>query len=151
VAALVLYTVVQQLENNILVPKIQGDATDLHPAAVIFSLILGGAIAGLLGAILALPVAATLRSIYVYSFRRAAGMSPAEAATDVARAAADITSADLEPPPATAGGADPGGEPGAAGTVGPEVAIGRQDARMDDEEGSGDRRADGADDAPQPV
>ncbi|MFH1475005.1 MAG: AI-2E family transporter [Chloroflexota bacterium] len=85
VAALLLYFAIQQVENTLLVPKIQGDATDLHPAAVIFALVLGGAIAGLLGAILALPVAATLRDIYVYTFRRAGGMTPLEAATGDAR------------------------------------------------------------------
>ena len=53
-----LYTLVQQLENNLLVPKIQGDAVELHPAAVMFAIIIGGALAGLLGAILALPVTA---------------------------------------------------------------------------------------------
>ncbi|HSV91918.1 MAG TPA: AI-2E family transporter, partial [Desulfobacterales bacterium] len=89
VAALLLYLAVQQLENNFLVPKIQGDATNLHPAAVIFSLLLGGAVAGLLGAILALPIAATLRDLYVYAFRRADGMSPEEAATGDARGAQD--------------------------------------------------------------
>ena len=60
IAALVLYTLVQQLENNLLVPKIQGDAVELHPAAVIFAIIIGGALAGLLGAILALPIAAAV-------------------------------------------------------------------------------------------
>jgi predicted PurR-regulated permease PerM len=70
VAALVLYTLVQQIENNFLVPKIQGDATDLHPAAVIFAIIIGGALAGLLGAILALPVAAAFRDVVRYLFRR---------------------------------------------------------------------------------
>ena len=96
VAALVLYFAIQQLENTILVPKIQGDATKLHPAAVIFSLILGGAIAGLLGAILALPITATLRDIYVYAFRRAGGMTPREAATGDARSTPDAGPADLE-------------------------------------------------------
>ena len=38
-------------------PKIQGDAVELHPAAVMFAIIIGGAIAGLIGAILALPIA----------------------------------------------------------------------------------------------
>ena len=55
IAALILYTLVQQIENNLLVPKIQGDAVALHPAAVMFAIIIGGALAGLLGAILALP------------------------------------------------------------------------------------------------
>jgi len=127
VAALLLYFAIQQIENTLLVPKIQGDATDLHPAVVIFSLILGGAIAGLLGAILALPIAATLRDLYVYAFRRAGGMTPAEAATGNARGAHDAGPAGLEPPDAPDGGGDgdrdgveAAAEPGdgAAGTAG---------------------------------
>ncbi len=70
IAALVLYTLIQQIENNVLVPKIQGDATELHPAAVMFALVIGGALAGLLGAILALPVTAALRDMVRYLFRR---------------------------------------------------------------------------------
>ena len=96
IAALVLYFAIQQVENIILVPKIQGDATNLHPAVVIFSLILGGAIAGLLGAILALPIAATLRDLYVFAFRRAGGMTPEEAATGDARGAHDAGPPGLE-------------------------------------------------------
>jgi predicted PurR-regulated permease PerM len=69
-AALVLYLLVQQVENNLLVPKIQGDAVELHPSAVMFSLVVGGAIAGLLGAILALPVTAAGRNVFRYLFRR---------------------------------------------------------------------------------
>ncbi len=38
IAVLILYIVVQQLENNVLVPKIQGDAVELHPSLVIFAL-----------------------------------------------------------------------------------------------------------------
>jgi predicted PurR-regulated permease PerM len=70
IAALVLYTLVQQIENNVLVPKIQGDAVELHPAAVIFAIVIGGALAGLLGAILALPIAAAIRDVVRYLFRR---------------------------------------------------------------------------------
>ena len=55
VAALALYLLVQQVENNLLVPKIQGDAVELHPAIVMAAIIIGGSLAGLLGAILALP------------------------------------------------------------------------------------------------
>ncbi len=70
VAALVLYIVIQQVENNLLVPKIQGDAVELHPSAVMFALVVGGAIAGLLGAILALPIAAAARDVFRYVFHR---------------------------------------------------------------------------------
>jgi predicted PurR-regulated permease PerM len=70
IAVLVLYLAVQQLENAVLVPKIQGDALELHPSVVIFVLIIGGAIAGLLGAILAIPITAAATQVYRYLFRR---------------------------------------------------------------------------------
>jgi predicted PurR-regulated permease PerM len=76
IAALILYTLVQQLENNLLVPKIQGDATALHPAAVMFAIVIGGSLAGLLGAILALPITAASRDIVRYLFRRLSPESP---------------------------------------------------------------------------
>ena len=72
-AALGLYLLVQQVENNLLVPKIQGDAVELHPAMVMAAIIIGGSLAGLLGAILALPVTAAVRDVVRYLFRR---MSP---------------------------------------------------------------------------
>jgi predicted PurR-regulated permease PerM len=70
-AAFLLYLAIQQLENNILVPKIQSDAIDLHPSLIIAALVIGGAIFGLLGAILALPVTAASRDVFRYVFRRA--------------------------------------------------------------------------------
>ena len=76
VAALLMYTLVQQIENNFLVPKIQGDAVELHPAAVMFAIIVGGALAGLLGAILALPVTAAFRDVVRYLFRRVSPDEP---------------------------------------------------------------------------
>jgi len=75
-AALLLYLGIQQVENYFLVPKIQGDATNLHPSVVMLALIVGGTVGGLLGAILALPVLATGRDVYRYLFRR---LSRAEA------------------------------------------------------------------------
>ncbi|HSO28961.1 MAG TPA: AI-2E family transporter [Candidatus Sulfomarinibacteraceae bacterium] len=69
-AAFLLYLAIQQIENNVLVPKIQGDATELHPSAVMLALVIGGAVAGLLGAILALPVTAAARDVYKHLFAR---------------------------------------------------------------------------------
>ena len=51
-------------------PKIQGDAVELHPSLVIFALIIGGSIAGLLGAILAIPITAAAMQVYRYLFNR---------------------------------------------------------------------------------
>jgi predicted PurR-regulated permease PerM len=69
-AVLALYFVIQQVENNVLVPKIQSDAVRLHPSVVIFCLVVGGAIGGLFGAIVSLPLAAMGRDIVVYLFHR---------------------------------------------------------------------------------
>ncbi len=70
IAVLALYISVQQVENAVLVPKIQGEAVQLHPSLVIFALIVGGSIAGLLGAILAIPITAAARDVYRYLFHR---------------------------------------------------------------------------------
>jgi predicted PurR-regulated permease PerM len=96
VAALLLYTVVQQLENNILVPKIQGDAVQLHPSAVMFALVMGGAIYGLLGAILALPITAAGRDVYRYLFRRLS-VGPPDVAPPMAASTAPARSAASPP------------------------------------------------------
>jgi predicted PurR-regulated permease PerM len=84
IAALVLYTLVQQIENNFLVPKIQGDAVELHPAAVMFAIVIGGSLAGLLGAILALPIAAAFRDVVRYLFRRLSPDGPEALAASLA-------------------------------------------------------------------
>ena len=76
IAVVILYLVVQQLENHILVPQIQGDAVELHPSVVILSLIVGSALFGLLGAILSVPVTAAGRDIYRYLFRRLSEEDP---------------------------------------------------------------------------
>jgi predicted PurR-regulated permease PerM len=79
VAAAVLYTVIQQLENHILVPKVMGDAVDLHPAVMILALVVGGALFGIGGVILAAPTVAAGRDLYRYGFHRFGGQPPANA------------------------------------------------------------------------
>lgn len=49
---------VQQFDNDLLAPMILGKAVRLHPLVILISLTAGGAIAGLVGAFLAVPVAA---------------------------------------------------------------------------------------------
>ena len=69
-----LFLGVQQFENNILVPKIQGDALEVHPALVILLVLGVGEIFGLIGMALAPPLYAVVRNAYVYIFRRLGGM-----------------------------------------------------------------------------
>lgn len=75
-ATLVIMLVIQQLENNLLVPRIVGDALDLHPLLVMIGVFMGGSIAGILGAILAAPVLATLKLLGVYAWRKIFDLPP---------------------------------------------------------------------------
>ena len=100
IAAAVLYTAIQQLENNILVPKVMGDAVELHPAVMILALVVGGALFGIGGAILAAPTVAAGRDLYRYGFHRFGGQPPVEA-FELAKHGIPRPSADEAAPPAT--------------------------------------------------
>ena len=72
-AALIMLVVVlvyQQLENNILTPKIQGKAVDLSAFFIIVAVTLFGALLGVLGALTAVPLAATIQ-IFVQELTKA--------------------------------------------------------------------------------
>jgi len=62
----VLFLIVQILENNLLVPRIQGGYLRLNPAITMLLLVVGAYIAGLWGIILAAPLTATTVEIYRY-------------------------------------------------------------------------------------
>lgn len=67
---------IQGLENNILVPRIVGDALDLHPLLVMISVIMGASLAGILGAVLAAPVVATIKLLGSYAWRKMLDLPP---------------------------------------------------------------------------
>ncbi|MBI3965319.1 MAG: AI-2E family transporter, partial [Chloroflexi bacterium] len=56
-----LYVFVQQVENSVLVPRIMEHAVGISPLTVIVALAVGGSLAGIVGAILAVPVAAAIQ------------------------------------------------------------------------------------------
>ncbi len=62
VAAIVLFCLLayQEFESRILVPRIYGSALRLPPVAVVVALLVGGKLGGIIGALLALPMAAGL-------------------------------------------------------------------------------------------
>ena len=59
----VFFLVLHQLEANVLVPKIMERRVGVSPVAVLVTLLIGGALWGLVGAILAIPTAAILSII----------------------------------------------------------------------------------------
>jgi len=56
----IFYFVIQQCENHILVPKVMEKAVGIHPVVSIIALIIGFKVAGVVGAILSIPVAVAL-------------------------------------------------------------------------------------------
>jgi predicted PurR-regulated permease PerM len=71
-----LMIVIQQLENHLLVPRIVGGALDLHPIIVIVGLFMGASLAGILGAILAAPIIASLKLFGHYAWRKLFDLPP---------------------------------------------------------------------------
>lgn len=68
--------VIQQLENNFLVPRIVGDALDLPPLLVMVAVFMGTSLAGILGAVLAAPVLASAKLVGVYAWRKMFDLPP---------------------------------------------------------------------------
>ncbi|MGP6173651.1 AI-2E family transporter [Corynebacterium sp. A21] len=60
VLTLILILAVQQLEGNILSPILQSKAMDLHPVIILISVTVGGGLFNIIGAFLAVPVAAMI-------------------------------------------------------------------------------------------
>lgn len=64
-----LYTIIavfliQQIEGNILSPKITGDSTNMHPIIIIILLLVGEKLGGLIGMVIAVPIGVIVKVIY---------------------------------------------------------------------------------------
>lgn len=122
VATIVLFSMIgyQEFESRVIVPRVYGQALRLSSAVVVIALLVGGKVGGIIGALLALPIAAALRMLIeelrvdlpgddtddprtrardaraerVYA-REAAGASPQEAAAVATEIANEIRQADV--------------------------------------------------------
>jgi predicted PurR-regulated permease PerM len=99
----VVYVVIQTVEGNILVPMVMKNAVGLPPFLVIVSLLVGAAVAGLVGALLAIPVCAVIVVILerVQARDEPVALQVAEAPTDEV---ADVPSAQAGDEPVAAPG-----------------------------------------------
>ena len=89
VKVLIFVLVVQQVEGNVVAPKLQGKSVDLHPIWVMFSLLACSELWGPVGMLISTPVAAvvktTLRELYYYMIgdEKRSAVAAAEAETAV--------------------------------------------------------------------
>jgi len=70
VMTVILYIVIQQLENNFIVPKIMKDSVDVNPLVSIVTILIGLQVAGVVGALLAVPTYIVIRTLYGLWYQR---------------------------------------------------------------------------------
>lgn len=68
VIMLIIVLAVQQIEGNLLQPWLQGNALSLHPIAILLAVTAGTGIAGILGALLSVPIVAVLNTVLLYLY-----------------------------------------------------------------------------------
>ena len=76
-SVIVYFVVVQQIESNVLGPRITGHAVGLHPLGALFALLAGFQLAGLLGALVAVPVAGIIWVLVTAAYRAVPVTTPA--------------------------------------------------------------------------
>ncbi|MBT2392157.1 AI-2E family transporter [Streptomyces maoxianensis] len=88
---LAIIVVVQQLEGNVFQPMIQSRGLGLHAAVVLLAVTLGASLAGVVGSLLAVPVAALIAVVWNY-LREQLGDPPQEPETDESHIGATVPS-----------------------------------------------------------
>ena len=86
IVILIFFIVYQQLENHVLQPVVYGRTVQLSPLAVLIAVLIGAALAGVVGALAAIPVAGTIQVLLVDYLKtrrgrlveRPPGVAPAE-------------------------------------------------------------------------
>jgi predicted PurR-regulated permease PerM len=71
-----VYFVIQQLEHQLLVPRVIGSSVHLHPVVIVCGVVVGASVGGILGAFLAAPVIASLRLIGSYTHAKLLNYQP---------------------------------------------------------------------------
>jgi predicted PurR-regulated permease PerM len=80
IVVIAFFVVYQQVENHLIQPVVYGRTVQLSPLAVLISVLIGAELAGVLGALAAIPVAGTLQVIFLDWLRHRRGEAPAGAA-----------------------------------------------------------------------
>lgn len=64
----IMYVIIQAIDAFILTPVLLGKAVDLRPFSIILALLIGGTLYGIIGVLLAIPLAATLKVLINYYY-----------------------------------------------------------------------------------
>jgi putative permease len=94
----VLFLVVQQLENNLIVPLVMARAVDVHPLSVTFMMLAMGALLGIVGALIALPTVVVIKTLYQELYLKERVADPEALAAQSDRIVGEQTQAGKAPP-----------------------------------------------------
>ena len=67
--------IIQQIKDNLLAPRLMGEFSGLNPIAILICLLTGGQIAGLLGVIVSVPIAGTIKGTFDAIYKHPQGMA----------------------------------------------------------------------------
>jgi predicted PurR-regulated permease PerM len=79
IVVVVFFVVYQQIENHLLQPIVYGRTVQLSPLVILISVLIGAELAGVLGALAAIPVAGSLQVVFVDWLRHRRSEEPAAA------------------------------------------------------------------------
>jgi len=91
IVVLVVSILLQQVENNFLVPRIIGGNLNLHPVAILVGAVIAANLAGIIGLLLSAPTVATLRLFGRYVYRKMFDLDPWPDPPPAVRLAAERT------------------------------------------------------------
>jgi len=68
--AIVIVIVAQNLTDSLVTPRVMSSQVNLHPTFVVFAILVGGTLYGIIGLLLAIPFAATIQGLFIYYYER---------------------------------------------------------------------------------
>ncbi|HYF64572.1 MAG TPA: AI-2E family transporter [Herpetosiphonaceae bacterium] len=70
IVVMIVYFALRQFEDHFIIPNLVGHIVNVHPIFVIFAILAGGSLAGGLGLLVAIPIAAVIKIILVYLYSK---------------------------------------------------------------------------------
>ncbi len=67
--AILIFTLIQQVDNHVITPLVQRTRVSLSPLVIVLALVVGGSVAGLLGVLVAVPMTAAVRIVVGHLWR----------------------------------------------------------------------------------
>lgn len=66
----IIFVLIQWVENNVIAPKVIGDTTGIHPLVILLTIIIGGAIFGVWGMVISVPLVAISRILIIFTIEK---------------------------------------------------------------------------------